>query len=64
VIILKSPEKYSNPRMWKISTALTETLNALPKTSEQVFTGSLESMKGTFLNACKRLAGTLKVIEI
>ena len=33
---------------------------ALPKTSEQVFPGSLKSMKGTFLDTRKRLAETLQ----
>lgn len=60
IVTLNEPEKGSNPRMWKVSTALIEMLNALPKTSEQVFPGSLKSMKGTFLDTRKRLKETLQ----
>ena len=60
IITLNEPEKGSNPRMWKVSTTLMEMINALPKTSEQVFPGSLKSMKGTFLDTRKRLAETLQ----
>jgi integrase/predicted RNA-binding Zn-ribbon protein involved in translation (DUF1610 family) len=60
IITLNEPEKGSNPRMWKVSTTLMEMLNALPKTSEQVFPGSLKSMKGTFIDTRKRLAATLQ----
>ncbi len=60
IITLNEPEKGSNPRMWKVSQTLTEMLNALPKTCEQVFPGSLKSMKGTFLDTRKRLAETLQ----
>jgi integrase len=60
IVTLNEPEKGSNPRMWKVSTALIEMLNALPKISEQVFPGSLKSMKGTFLDTRKRLAETLQ----
>ena len=60
IITLNEPEKGSNPRMWKVSPALIEMLNALPKTCEQVFPGSLKSMKGTFIDTRKRLAQTLQ----
>jgi integrase len=60
IVTLNEPEKGSNPRMWRVSTALIEMLNALPKTSEQVFPGSLKSMKGTFLDTRKRLKETLQ----
>ncbi len=60
IITLNEPEKGSNPRMWKVSSTLIEMLNALPRTSEQVFPGSLKSMKGTFLSTRKRLAETLQ----
>ncbi|MCJ7425503.1 tyrosine-type recombinase/integrase [Candidatus Bathyarchaeota archaeon] len=60
IVTLNEPEKGSNPRMWKVSAALMEMLNALPRTSEQVFPGSLKSMKGTFLDTRKRLAETLQ----
>ena len=60
VITLNEPEKGSNPRMWKVSSTLIEMINALPKTSEQVFPGSLKSMKSTFIDTRKRLAQTLQ----
>jgi integrase/ribosomal protein L37AE/L43A len=60
IVTLNEPEKDSNPRMWKVSTQLIEMLNALPKTSEQIFPGSLKGMKGTFLDTRKRLAATLQ----
>ena len=60
IITLNEPEKGSNPRMWKVSTQLIEMLNALPKTCEQIFPGSLKGMKGTFLDTRKRLAATLQ----
>jgi integrase/predicted RNA-binding Zn-ribbon protein involved in translation (DUF1610 family) len=60
IITLNEPEKNSNPRMWKVSPTLIEMLNALPKTCEQVFAGSLKGMKGTFIDTRKRLAQTLQ----
>jgi hypothetical protein len=36
--------------MWRVSTGLMEMLNALPKKSELVFPGSLNSIKGTFFD--------------
>ena len=41
-------------------TTLIEMLYALPKTSTQIFTGSLKSMKTTFIKTRKRLAQTLQ----
>jgi integrase len=64
IITLNEPEKGSNPRMWKVSTTLMEMLNALPKTDEQVFPGSLKGMKGTFLDTRKRLAETLQNLRL
>jgi integrase len=60
IITLNAPEKGSNPRMWRVTTTLIEMLYALPKTSTQIFTGSLKSMKTTFIKTRKRLAQTLQ----
>ncbi|MCW4045295.1 MAG: site-specific integrase [Candidatus Bathyarchaeota archaeon] len=60
IITLNAPEKGSNPRMWKVSPALMEMVNALPRNSPEVFTGSLKSMKTTFQKTRKRLAQTLQ----
>ena len=60
IITLNDPEKGSNPRMWKVSQKLVQMLNGLPKTSEQVFPGSLKSMKGTWIDTRARLAETLQ----
>lgn len=60
IITLNEPEKKSNPRMFKVSSTLIEMLNALPKKSEDVFTGSLKSMKTTFQKTRKRLSTTLQ----
>jgi integrase/predicted RNA-binding Zn-ribbon protein involved in translation (DUF1610 family) len=60
VITLNAPEKGSNPRMWKVTSTLIEMLYALPRKNEQVFTGSLKSMKTTFQKNRKRLAQTLQ----
>jgi integrase len=60
IITLNAPEKGSNPRMWKVSPTLVEMINALPRNSEQVFNGSLKSMKTTFAKTRKRLAVILQ----
>jgi integrase len=60
IITLNAPEKGSNPRMWRVSPTLMEMINALPRQSEHVFTGSLKSMKTTFQKTRKRLAQTLQ----
>jgi integrase/predicted RNA-binding Zn-ribbon protein involved in translation (DUF1610 family) len=60
IITLNDPEKGSNPRIWKVSQKLIGMLNALPKTSEQVFPSSLKSMKTTWLKTRKRLAENLQ----
>ena len=46
--------------MFKVSSTLIEMLNALPKKSEYVFTGSLKSMKTTFAKTRRRLSTTLQ----
>lgn len=60
IITLNEPEKNSNPRMFKVSSTLIEMLNALPKRSEYVFTGSMKSMKTTFQKTRTRLSLTLQ----
>jgi integrase len=60
VITLNDPEKGSNPRMWKVKQKVIDMLNGLPKTSEQVFPGSLKSMKTTWIKTRKRLAENLQ----
>jgi integrase len=60
IITLNEPEKGSNPRMWRVSPTLMEMLYALPKLSEQVFTGSLKSMKTTFCKNRRRLQQSLQ----
>jgi integrase/predicted RNA-binding Zn-ribbon protein involved in translation (DUF1610 family) len=60
IITLNEPEKGSNPRMWKVSQRLIGMLNALPKACEQLFPGSLKSMKGTWIDTRARLAETLQ----
>jgi integrase len=60
IVTLNDPEKGSNPRIWKVSQKLIGMLNALPKTSEQVFLNSLKSMKTTWLKTRKRLAENLQ----
>jgi integrase len=60
VITLNEPEKGSNPRMWKVTSNLICMLNALPKTDEQIFLGSLKSMKTTWIKNRKRLAQNLQ----
>jgi integrase len=59
-ITLNEPEKGSNARMWKVKQRVIDMLNALPKTSEQVFPGSLKSMKTTWNKTRKRLAENLQ----
>jgi len=60
IITLNEPEKNSNPRMWKVSATLIEMINTLPKKNEQLFTGSLKSMKTTFSKTHKRLSINLQ----
>jgi len=61
VITLNRPEKRSEPRIFKVSSALMDMINALPRTSERVFgKGSCASKKSTFLKSRKNLANKLK----
>jgi len=55
------PEKYSNPRILKISKRLIERLTDLPKKSEKVFGGTqLRTMSRTYQKSRKRLATKTK----
>jgi integrase len=45
---------------WKVSQKLIGILNSLPRRSEQIFTGSLKSMKTTGIKTRKRLAENLQ----
>jgi integrase len=57
LIILNSPEKGSNPRIWRVSSKLMEMLKALPKNSERIFPNkTLASLKDTYARTRKRLA--------
>ncbi|MEM2975834.1 MAG: tyrosine-type recombinase/integrase [Candidatus Bathyarchaeia archaeon] len=61
IIILNRPEKGSKPRIWKVSPSLIERFKALPKESQRVFgDGPINSIKGTFLKARKKLAANLQ----
>ena len=61
IITLNSPEKGSQPRMWRVSRKLISMLNVLPKKSRKVFgDGSINSLKTTFLKTRKRLAHKLQ----
>jgi integrase len=56
-----TPEKGSNPRLFKVSTALMERLMALPKTNKYVFSGvKLKSLQKRFEDQRRRIAAKLK----
>jgi integrase len=58
---LNSPEKGSNPRMWRISPKLSAMLNALPRKSDKIFgNGPITATKMTFIRARRRLANKLQ----
>ena len=58
-IKLNTPEKYSNPRLFKVSNKLITMLDQLPKKNEKVFNGRLKSLGVTFMKLRKRLAHKL-----
>ncbi len=60
IITLNSPEKGSNPRMWRVTEILIEMLNAQPKTTTLVFNGSMRAMKTTLDKTRKRLAEKIR----
>jgi integrase len=60
-ITLNEPEKHSNPRIWKVTPQLIAQLNALHKTSLEVFGDcKMDSLKSAFLHERKRLAVKLQ----
>jgi len=64
---LNTPEKYSNPRLFKVSNKLITMLDQLPNKSEKVFNGRLKSLGVTFMKLRKRLAYKLnnpRLLEI
>ena len=61
LITLNSPEKGSNPRVWKVSTKLIGLMNSMPKDGPKVFgTGLTSSLRSSFCNSRKRLAKKLQ----
>jgi len=60
-LTINNPGKGSNPRMFKVSTKLIAMLNALPKTSENVFEGgSLISFRRNLQRQRRRIARKLQ----
>jgi len=56
-----TPEKGSNPRLFKVSTVLMERLMALPKTNKYVFSGiKLKSLQKRFEDQRRKIAAKLK----
>ena len=67
MIRLNTPEKHSNPRVFKVSNKLLAMLNQLPKRNEKIFNGILKHFSATYLKLRKRLAHKLnnpRFIEI
>jgi integrase len=61
IITLNTPEKHGNPRMFKVSSKLTDMLATLPKINEKVFAGTtMSSLKTSFYNSRKLLARKLQ----
>jgi len=61
VIILNSPEKGSNPRMWKISTRLLGMLGSLAKTSDYIFVNpNARHIRASFCNMHKTISQRLQ----
>jgi len=64
---LNKPEKNSNARIFKVSNKLITILDQLPKKTEKVFNGRLNSCGVTFMKLRKRLAHKLdnpRLLEI
>jgi integrase len=56
-----TPEKGSNPRVFKVSTSLIERLNALPRTSDKVFGETkFKTIQKNFQEQRKRIAAKLR----
>jgi len=61
IIILNTPEKGSNPRIFRISQELIDMLKALPKKSKNIFPNkSLNSVRATYGQTRKRLSHKLQ----
>lgn len=61
IIILNSPEKGSNPRIWKITAKLMNMLNALPRKSQYIFGNpNPRAIRALFCNTRKKLAEKLQ----
>ena len=61
LITLNSPEKGSNPRVWKVTEKLITMLNSMPKEDSKIFGASLvSSMRTSFCKSRKRLAKKLQ----
>ncbi len=61
LITLNQPEKHSLPGIYKVSQKLIDMLNTLPRKSLKVFgDGPINSIKGTFTKARRRLAYKLQ----
>ena len=59
-IIRVSPEKNSNPRIFKVSNKLIAMLNRLPRKSKRVFETTLGSLRGTLYNSKRLVADKLQ----
>lgn len=59
-LTLNEPEKYGNPRMFKISSTLVAMINTLPRKSENIFDGNIRSFRRIYLNYRKRMATKLQ----
>jgi integrase len=55
-ISVNSPEKGSNPRIFKVTTKLAAMLNTLPRSSEKIFQMSGRSLQGNFSQQRRRIA--------
>jgi integrase len=66
-VIRVTPEKNSNPRIFKVSNKLIAMLNNLPRKSRRVFTTTLGSIRGTFYYSRRLAADKLqnpRILEI
>ena len=60
-VTLNKPEKYGNPRMFSVSSKLTDMLAALPKKNEKVFANTtMSSLKSSYYKSRKILARKLQ----
>ena len=59
-LTLNKPEKYGNPRMFKISSTLLAMLQSLPKNCDTIFEGNPAIFRRTFTRYRARIATKLK----